>query len=161
MADRELAKVSGRRGGAGRAGKGSLQRARQANVSSAAAPTLHGFGGGGMGVGGRGGYGGGSATPAMRGQALVGNSAVAFDLDRGRNVNVTTVQLIGRKTFFYRGGRWVDASLTDDEEKNAQKIDRYGDKCFELVRAHGKEIGMYLALDEPVVVKLDDQVYQW
>ena len=51
--------------------------------------------------------------------------------------------------------------MTEDEEKSARKIERYSREYFELVERHGKHVAQYLALDEPVLIKLDGTTYSW
>ena len=47
------------------------------------------------------------------------------------------------------------------EGKSAKQIERFSDEYFDLVAKHGKYVAPYLAIDEPVVIELDGQVYQW
>ncbi|MBN1852189.1 MAG: VWA domain-containing protein [Pirellulales bacterium] len=155
LALRQLSETDGLGAFMGRAGKGYLQRADQPNRAPAATVTPAG------GMPSEGGLGSGAYYGRAAGPALVGDAAQTYDLERGENVAIQTVQMIGKKTFFFRGGRWVDSKLTEEEEKNANKITRFSDDYFELVRQHGREIGQYYALDEPVVVKIGDKVYEW
>jgi hypothetical protein len=71
------------------------------------------------------------------------------------------IRQIGRKTFFQRGEQLVDSTVTEEEEKSAIKIERYSREYFDLVERHGKHVAQYLALDEPVVVKLGNETYTW
>ena len=68
---------------------------------------------------------------------------------------------VGAKTFYFRRGRWIDADVSAEEEKKAQQIERFSGAYFELARRLGKLAGPYLAFDEPVVVKIAGEVYQW
>ena len=68
---------------------------------------------------------------------------------------------VGRKTFNRRGDRWVDATLSEEKEKSAKQIERFSNEYFDLVAKHGKHVAPYLAIDEPVTIELDGQVYQW
>jgi Ca-activated chloride channel family protein len=81
--------------------------------------------------------------------------------ERDKQVVVTTVCNVGRKTFFQRSGRWIDSAVSEVEEKQAQKVERFSQEYFDLVSAHGQHVARYLAMDEPVVVKLDGQTYEW
>ena len=128
-----------------RTAKGLLQRAVAAPAS--------GFGGGL----------GGALDEAEEQKLLAnrGRGAVYFDHRRNKQVAQTTVWNLGRKTFFQKGGRWIDSSITEEEEQQAQKIERYSREYFDLVARYGKEVSKYLAIDEPIMVQLDGQAYQW
>ena len=128
-----------------RAVKGAYQRA-------AAAPSAGGFGG----------YGG---ELAQRGQEKLaenlGRGVVFYDHRQDKQVAVTSMFNAGRKTFFQRDGRWVDSSVTADDEKNAQQIERYSRAYFDLVGRYGGHVAQYLSIDEPVLIKLNGQTYEW
>jgi len=81
--------------------------------------------------------------------------------DKDEEVVVNTVKTIGTKTFFYRGDRWVDSSLSEEEIKDAKSIERFSDAYFDLVTKHGEDAAKYLALEGKVVLRLDDQVYEF
>jgi Ca-activated chloride channel homolog len=119
-----------------------------------------------------GGLGGASATPAAAGDTWAAESLDRFYESRGRGVayydamqdkQVVAANCIavGRKTLFRRGEQWVDSSVTEEEQKTATKIERYSREYFDLVERHGKHVAQYLAIEEPVCVKLDGRVYAW
>ena len=91
-----------------------------------------------------------------------GGAAFAFDV-AGMNgqASVRNVQTVGRKTFFLKKGRWVDSAVTAEQEKNIQQIERYSREYFDLVARYGKDVSKYLAIDEPVLIELGGQAYQW
>ncbi|MBL9163204.1 MAG: VWA domain-containing protein [Planctomycetaceae bacterium] len=122
-------------------------------TASAAAPAEAGASGG---YGGR--FGGESFHRTLETR---GRGVVYYDALQDRQVVANTMINVGRKTFNRRGDRWVDSTLSEDQEKSAKQIDRFSDEYFELVAKHGKHVAPYLAIDEPVVVELDGQVYQW
>jgi hypothetical protein len=93
--------------------------------------------------------------------ANAGRGAVYYDFYQDKQVACTTVCNIGRKTFFQRAGRWIDSTVSEDDQKNARQIERFSRDYFDLVAQHGKHVAQYLAIDEPVVVKLGGQTYQW
>ncbi len=70
------------------------------------------------------------------------------------------VKQIGAKTFFFKGGRWVDSIITAEEEAKARKIVQFTDAYFRLARMQEAEENIYLSQDEPILVKLADQVYR-
>jgi Ca-activated chloride channel homolog len=84
-----------------------------------------------------------------------------YDAERDKQAVAANVIAVGRKTFLRRGEQWVDPSVTEDELKSARKIERFSREYFDLVQRHGKHVAQYLAIDGPVCVKLDGQVYEW
>jgi len=106
-----------------------------------------------------------SATPSARrggyGGGYFGSNVDYYDARADQLVTAQNIRQIGRKTFFQRGDRWVDSAVSDDDEKNVQQIERYSRAYFDLVERHGRHVAQYLALDEPVVIKLDGQTYAW
>mgnify|MGYP005841493375 CR=1 FL=1 len=84
---------------------------------------------------------------------------VLRDIAEDREVQVTTVQQVGAKTFFLRNGRWVDSALTPEQERNVQRIERYSDRYFDLLRRYSRDVAKYLAIEGEVTVVLDGQAY--
>jgi Ca-activated chloride channel family protein len=91
-----------------------------------------------------------AATPSITSEELAEREKV-----------VQNVRYVGSKSFFRRGDRWVDSSVNEKNEKNVKKIKRFSDEYFELVDKHGKDVAKYLAFDEPVMLVLDGQVYEF
>jgi Ca-activated chloride channel family protein len=137
-----LNQTSGRYGIAQRVAKGSLQLAAQAPATAAESSA-----GQAAGLGGGGGY--------------FGGNAVYYDASSDKQVAAQNIRQIGRKTFFQRGERWVDSTVTDEDEKSAQQIERFSRQYFDLVERYGRHVAQYLALDEPVTIKLGGVTYQW
>jgi Ca-activated chloride channel family protein len=118
-----------------------------------------------------GGYGGAlAAEPTDRlfeGEALGtlaqsgGRGVWYYDAERDEQTVSANIIAVGRKTFFRRGEQWVDPAVTEDELRSARKIERFSREYFDLVQRHGKHVSQYLAIDGPVVIKLNGQVYQW
>lgn len=81
--------------------------------------------------------------------------------DEDKEVIVTTVKNVGRKTFFQRGGRWVDSSITPEQEKKIKEIKRYSKEYFDLVAKHGRDSAKYLAVEGKVTVVLGGQAYSF
>jgi Ca-activated chloride channel family protein len=124
------------------------------------------------GMGGGGGSFGASAAPASDASAASadrakhyaatnGRGVTYYDAKADREVLADNVIAVGRKTFFRHGDRWVDSTVTADEEKSAKKIERYSQEFFDLVNRHGKLAAQYLAIEGPVTLKLDGKVYAW
>ena len=81
------------------------------------------------------------------------------DLQEDRLIPVQNVQQVGSKTFFLRNGRWVDSTLTEEQERNIRRIKRFSDEYFELSRRHGSDAAKVLAMEGDVTVVLDGQAY--
>jgi Ca-activated chloride channel homolog len=139
-----------------RAAKGSYQYAERA-----ATPAARGYGVGG------GGFGGAQPGEAHDLDSLEmlsetnGRGVMYYDAKADKQVIARSVIAVGRKTLFRRGDRWVDSTVTEDEEKSAKAIERYSREYFDLVTRHGKHVAQYLAIEDPVVIKLDGTVYSW
>jgi len=74
-------------------------------------------------------------------------------------LSAETVRVVGPKTFYLRGNGWVDASLSDEEQANAQTVTQFSDSFFTLAAQHGRLVAQYLAFDEAVTVKFGGQVW--
>ena len=121
--------------------------------------------------GGRGGFGGGGlGAPSdvlgleelqKESAATLGRGVRYYDADEDKQVVSKSVIAVGRKTLFRRGDRWVDSTVTEDEEQAAKTIERYSREFFDLVSRHGKHVAQYLSIEDPVVIKLDGEVYAW
>ncbi len=151
-----LAIESGRSGFNQRRAKGNLQRAQMAPRSGYGSfdrDMSGGMGGAMPATAGRAMSGGGGlfGKPAPSGQAL------ATDRPAAR----PTVLHIGTKTFFWRKSRWEDSTLTEQQAKEVQKIERFGDTFFKLVNQFGKSAAKYLSIDQPLVVVLNGQAYSF
>jgi Ca-activated chloride channel homolog len=118
------------------------------------------------GYGGQGGGVGGSA-PALApaadraGGGFFGGNVTYYDAKANKTERAANCRQIGRKTFFERDGRLVDSSVTAEQQKSAKKIERYSREYFDLAERYGKHVSQYLALDEPVVINLGDETYEW
>jgi Ca-activated chloride channel homolog len=82
-----------------------------------------------------------------------------FDAKKDKAVAVDTVQNVGRKTFYRRSGRWIDGSLSKEQESQAIKLVRFSPDYFKLIEQNGKDAARYLSLDEPVTVEIGGQAY--
>jgi Ca-activated chloride channel family protein len=103
-----------------------------------------------------------AAQPAPAAGAGYGGMAggtTSWNIAEDREVRIQNVQQIGRKTFFLRNGRWIDSTLTEDLERNVQRLERYSTEYFDLLRRHGRHIAKYLAMEGEVTLVLDGQAY--
>jgi Ca-activated chloride channel family protein len=140
-----------------RAAKGSYQHAERAAVPAA------------------GGYGGGlsdgfhslsAAAPADADtitnlSTTAGRGVRYYDAKTDKLAVAGDLIAVGRKTLARRDNGWVDTTVTEQEEKSAQAIERYSREYFDLVERHGKHVAPYLAIEDPVIIKLDGKVYAW
>jgi Ca-activated chloride channel homolog len=134
-----LSKSEGREGVAQRAMKGALQRAGEGHMAADA------FGAPGI-------AGGGGAPSAP---------ANAYRDTDDKVVVVENLKQVGSKTFYRRADRWVDSTLTEEQEKKVVPIERFSRAFFDLLAKHGRDVGQYLATDEPIVVEIDGQAYSF
>ncbi len=137
--------------------RGFRQREAKALYRSADAPASRAFGGG---------YGGAASDPAAPAVAggeppVLGRGITYYDAEADETRVARNAISVGRKTFFRRGERWIDSSVTDDEAAQATTIERFSDEYFALVAKYGKHAAAYLAIEGPVTVKLDGKVYAW
>ena len=84
---------------------------------------------------------------------------MALDLE-GNAVAVATVRQLGKKTFYFREGRWLDSAVTPEEEKDVTVVEQFSDAYFDLARGQSPASNQYLTFTQPVVVKLDGKVYR-
>lgn len=70
-----------------------------------------------------------------------------------------SVQNIGNKAFYRRGKRWVDAKVTEEQEKKARRVVQFSDDYFKLAARYGRKLSQYLVFDDPVLVELDGDAY--
>ena len=80
------------------------------------------------------------------------------NVDATRTDAAKKMRQVGRKTFLLRNKRWVDATMTGEQEKKAVKLERYSQKYFDLA-GHSQHVARYLALDSAVTVVVDGQAY--
>jgi Ca-activated chloride channel family protein len=140
-----LGAISGEFGFAQRAEKAKLQNVNQAPAAAASAPEskevadAFNFAGGGF----------------------FGGNSLYYDAAAGKQVVAGGCRQLGRKTFFERNGYLCDASVTEEQEKNAKTIERYSREYFDLIERHGKYVAQYLAVDEPLCINLGGETYKW
>jgi Ca-activated chloride channel family protein len=101
------------------------------------------------------GAGGMRMLPGAATRLSVGNGSVAAQKPSA------TVRHVGAKTFFRKGDRWVDSSVTPEDEAKAVVIRQFSDEFFRLARDQKAEMNQYLTFEEPVTVKLDGRVYRF
>jgi Ca-activated chloride channel family protein len=77
-----------------------------------------------------------------------------------REVEVRTVQSIGRKTFFLRQDKWVDSSINDENPPQATAIKRYSAEYFALIDRHGREAARFLTIEGTVLIALGGKLYE-
>lgn len=142
-----------------RSAKGELRQAKfadNARLPSLAVPAareakpasrLAGAAGRGAAFGGLQTSGGRAGAPAGAEQELAAEPAAE------------AVRNVGAKSFYRRGRQWVDSTVTDDQQKNAQRVAQFSDDYFKLAGRHGRKLSQYLVFDEPVLVELDGQAY--
>lgn len=127
---------------------GFVQRDIKAQLQRAANPApAAGFGGAGLAES----RSAGGSVDALRYRRLNDDTPIA----------VTNVRQIGGKTFYLRDKKWVDSTITAEQEKKVQQVKRYSPEYFELISKFGKEIGKYAASDDEVTVVIEGQAYSF
>lgn len=172
---RQFNTEAGAQGVGQRAAKGSYLSADRLSAVTAPAARMMGrgmaMGGGGLGM--AGGYGTVPRTPGLasakpaagaNGPAVTyyyeqGQGTLAKDLE-GRDVMVDTVRTVGRKTFYRRDNRWVDAEVKPEDEAKAIAIEPFTDAYYRLAESGSSEENQYLSFTEPVTVALRGKVYR-
>jgi Ca-activated chloride channel family protein len=142
---KSLAETSGRFAFDQRGSKLSLQSASQAPAAAANSPMP------------------GEAGEKLRsaGGGFFGGNVMYYDAKKDTHEVAANCRQIGRKTFFQRGDRLVDSTITEAQEKSAKKIERYSREYFDLIERYGKHVAQYLALEDPIVINLDGETYEW
>ena len=95
------------------------------------------------------------------GGGYFGGNVMYYDAKKDTHEVAANCRQIGRKTFFQRGDRLVDSTVTEAQEKSAKKIERYSREYFDLIERYGKHVAQYLALEDQIVINLDGETYQW
>jgi Ca-activated chloride channel family protein len=93
------------------------------------------------------------AASAMPRQALA-------EMEREGQDAQVKVRQIGSKTFYFKNGRWVDSSVTAEEDAKAVVVVQFSDDYFRLAREQKSEHNQYFSQAEPVTVKLEGKVYR-
>ena len=69
------------------------------------------------------------------------------------------VRRVAGRAFFFKEGRWLDATLTEETEQDPIKIEQYSDAYFKLAARDGGRYAKFLTFEEPVLVRLGGQTY--
>jgi hypothetical protein len=77
----------------------------------------------------------------------------------GEGSSRPTVQTVGDKTFYWKNNRWRDADLTEETEKNPTRVEQFSVAYFMLASRDNGRFAKYLALDGPILVRLDEKTY--
>ena len=117
----------------------------------ASGPSAGGFGGAGRGGSLGGGY-------AQRSQ-VAGQQPASELAEAHRAAIQERAQVVNNQALYLRRGRWVDPSVTTDDEKKAEQVTQFTDRYFELAR-NNSNLRPFLALPEGCTVRVDGRVYQ-
>ncbi|HEX7447780.1 MAG TPA: VIT domain-containing protein [Pirellulales bacterium] len=99
------------------------------------------------------------AGRALPGLAAAGAAGPRSEAEASMEEAVETVRNVGAKSFYRRGGQWVDSTVTEAQQKNAQRVRQFSDDYFKLANRHGRKLSQYLVFDEPLLVELDGTAY--
>ena len=141
-----------------------------------------GLGGGGFGGGGSGGYDGGASPGGSHGYFEMGAgrsagstgrpSAPAYAADpdysaaidapadsEAEELRRNPIRRVGGRAFFYKEGRWRDATLTEETAKDPVTVEQYSDAYFKLAAKDGGTFAKFLTFAQPVLVRLGETTY--
>ncbi|HVW38828.1 MAG TPA: VWA domain-containing protein, partial [Pirellulales bacterium] len=136
--------------------KGRLQGAKQASPASGADFS---FGSGGRKLGGQR-YAVGDKANAAGEPAAPASGPQSAEAAPGELPALEqTVRNVGAKSFYRRGKRWVDADVTEAQEKKAIRVKQFSDEYFKLAEQQGGKLSQYLVFDEALLVNFDGQAY--
>jgi len=142
-----LERTSGAGAFAQRAMKGHLRAAERA-PAPAAEPAMNHFG---------------FSTPADRpaGQAAGPRPGLDYDDELREEAKAAgkSMRSVANRTFYRRGGRWVDSLVTKEQEAKPTRVKQFSDEYFDLARRHGKKLSQYMVFDEPVLLSLENRAY--
>ncbi len=113
---------------------------------------------GGVVSGGGGARGGPSAPSAPMSRPGTSGNVIARDAE-GNDRQVLNVQVVGNKALYRRSNRWVDPTVTPEDEKKAEQVEQFSDRYFELARNNAR-LRQYLSLPDGCTVRMDGKVYQ-
>ncbi|HVX61081.1 MAG TPA: VIT domain-containing protein [Pirellulales bacterium] len=88
-----------------------------------------------------------------------GLGAVGADEAKKSEPADASVRSIGTKSFYRRGQRWVDSTVTEAQEKQLKRIKQFSDEYFQLAEQQAGKLSQYLVFDEELLVNLDGQAY--
>jgi Ca-activated chloride channel family protein len=89
-------------------------------------------------------------------------AGMAMDADRAvEEVQqaAQNIRQIANRTFYRRQNQWIDSTLTEQQQKNVQRIKQFSREYFDLANRYGRTMAQYLVFDEPVMVNLGGQAY--
>jgi Ca-activated chloride channel family protein len=74
-----------------------------------------------------------------------------------RSAEAQTIKQIGTRTFYLRGGAWVDSTLAEKAQPTIMKA--FSKEYFDLLKKH-PDLGAVFSLDGRILVMVDGQAYQ-
>ncbi|MCG8652418.1 MAG: VWA domain-containing protein, partial [Pirellulales bacterium] len=149
-------------------------KSRLKSASKAAAPAADSFGfetndrdsrrqaslGSSFGAGNQNGIAGGRGAVRLRANASQIQSGAVSESEEARPMLLAKrVKNIGTKTFFRRANRYVDADATEEQIKNAKKVERFSKAYFDLLEELGDQSKAYLAEESDLLVVLKGKAY--
>lgn len=84
----------------------------------------------------------------------------------GERINETkkndSIKTIAGKTFYFKEGRWIDASIDKTIEKNTDvvELEQFSDKYFQTIETVGQEFSQYLVFDESIELYFLGKIYK-
>ena len=91
---------------------------------------------------------------------MVGDAAKEEAAKDATNI-AENVRHVGAKVFYRRGKQWVDSVVSEKQQKDPIKIERYSRDYFDLIDRFGHDVAQYMTFDEPVIVEIDGKAYSF
>jgi Ca-activated chloride channel homolog len=98
----------------------------------------------------------GSGRPGLGGGGLGGRAPLTGPAPVAKN----PIRRSGEHAYFLRDGKWVDSRLGEKIPDKVTKVERFSDEYFKLLEKYSDALGSIVDVDEPIVVKLGDSVYE-
>lgn len=96
-------------------------------------------------------------TPVPQVQRPLGPPTDSSASDAAKGTVVEVVRVVGGKTFFNRGGAWIDSELTEQQEATAERIFQFSARYFEFLDQVDNHARQWLAFSEPVALVIANQ----
>jgi len=101
-----------------------------------------------------------SSRSAGASSAVAGEAAKEEEAKDATNI-AENVRHIGAKVFYRRGKQWIDSAVSEKQQKDPIKIERYSHDYFDLIDRFGHDVARYMTFDEPVIVEIDGKAYSF
>lgn len=78
----------------------------------------------------------------------------------GGTVAITTMKNVGDKTFFLNDGKWIESTLSEDDQKKTIKIKAFSEEYFNLAKQNDAVFNQYLGVGDNVIFNMNGKNYE-